>query len=60
MLTLDLHNILALAFLVFFFYLAYKVGAFILKICIGLFIFYLIAVILAEIQPELTGLLGFI
>ena len=58
MFTLDLHNILVLGVLVILLYSAYKVGAVVLKISIGLLVFYLVAGLLPEIWP-LTEWLGF-
>jgi hypothetical protein len=55
MLAMDLQNIMMLAALVFFVYAAYKVGAFVLKIGIGVLVFYLISVILGETWPWLRG-----
>lgn len=53
MFTLELHNILVLGVLVILLYSAYKVGAVVLKISIGLLVFYLVTGLLPEIWPSL-------
>jgi len=51
----DLQTIIVLAGMVIFFYVAYKVGAFVLKIAVGVLVIVLIAAVLTRFCSHLTG-----